>query len=216
VPRAVEELESSFGHVLVRAAARIDAPNADEIAQTVRERVFVREGGRPARILEYAGRAKLASWLAAVATREALGARRKRGGGGKDFESLSGVAAAAPLPAPEIEILRARYGDEFRAAVRAALARATPEARAVLRMNLVLGLSIDRIAPVYGWSRATAARRLAAAREALHVETKQELVARLKLAPTEIDSLVAVMRSQLDVSVAGLLSDADVGKPSPI
>jgi RNA polymerase sigma-70 factor (ECF subfamily) len=202
-PRAVEAFERSFAAVLQRAAARVDPTNADETVQIVRERLLVRTAARAPKIAEYGGRAKLSSWLAAVAAREAIGARRRMDD--RSHDSLSGVAAAAPAAGPELEIIRARHAPDFREAIRVALSRLQPRQRALLRMNLSVGLSIDRIAEVYKISRATAARWLAAARQALQEGTRKELVARLRLSPSEIESLAAAMRSEMDLSVATLL-----------
>ena len=53
--------------------------------------------------------------------------------------------------------------------------------------------------------RATVARKLAAARAALRKDARRRLQGALRLTDSELDSLAAVMRSQLDMSLPGLL-----------
>ena len=77
--------------------------------------------------------------------------------------------------------------------------------RAVLCLNVRDGLSIDKLAAVYGVGRSTVARWLSAAREIVERETRSELVSRLKLSPSAFESLAAEVQSNLDVSLVGLL-----------
>jgi RNA polymerase sigma-70 factor (ECF subfamily) len=207
--RAVAAFEREYAELLERTAARVDASSAEEIAQQLRERLLVRTKERAPRIAEYGGRSKLSTWLAAVAAREAISAKRKQGG--KAYASLSEVAAAAPALSPEIEVARARYATDFREAIREALTRIEPQQRALLRMSFSLGFSIDRIGEIRKVSRATAARHLASAREALHDETRKVIASRLKLTTTEIESLAAVLQSDIQLSITALLGKSDSG-----
>jgi RNA polymerase sigma-70 factor (ECF subfamily) len=122
-------------------------------------------------------------------------------------DSLTAVAAAAPSREPEIAILRDRYAGEFRDALRVALARLEARDRALLRMNLAVGLSIDRVGEVYNVSRATAARWLAAARRTLQKEAHKELTQRLRMTPSELMSVAAAIRSEIELSVGVLLAE---------
>jgi RNA polymerase sigma-70 factor (ECF subfamily) len=74
-----------------------------------------------------------------------------------------------------------------------------------LRLAYANGFTVDRIGGLYGVSRATAARWVAAAREALHDGTRRELCARLRITTSEYRSLAALVRSDLEVSVVRLL-----------
>ncbi|MEM9461696.1 MAG: transcriptional regulator, partial [Myxococcota bacterium] len=64
---------------------------------------------------------------------------------------------------------------------------------------------IDRIGAIYGVHRATAARWIARARAQLLEGTRAEFAARTSVSAEHCDSLFALMRSQLDVSLPGLL-----------
>jgi RNA polymerase sigma-70 factor (ECF subfamily) len=103
--------------------------------------------------------------------------------------------------------LEARYKPEFEAAVRVAMTRLLPKQRTLLRLHLLDGLTIDVLGVHYKVSRATAARWLAGAREALAEGTRAELVEKLGLTPSQYESLARLLQNRLDVSVASLLRE---------
>jgi RNA polymerase sigma-70 factor (ECF subfamily) len=207
-PAAVATFDRRFSRILARAVGRVDPAPAfvEDALQTILEHLLVSPPGAPPRIAEYAGRAPLRAWLAAVAVRTALNLRRRRADQPHDAldEDGPGVAAGAD---PELGYMKAVYKDAFEAAVRAALARISPEERALLRLHLTEGMSIDRLAERYAIGRSTAARRLASARAALREHTRAELEARLGLTRSGMDSIAALVRSQLEVSASGLLAE---------
>src|SRR5206468_2926429 len=94
-------------------------------------------------------------------------------------EELLGVPAA--VDDPELAHLRKRYAKDFKAAFEGALLELSVEDRNLLRLSLVDGLSIDEIGSIFGFHRATAARRLTKCREAVQERTRKMLVDRLKL-----------------------------------
>jgi RNA polymerase sigma-70 factor len=108
-----------------------------------------------------------------------------------------------------MEYLKRRYTREFRAALREALAALPREQREVLRLNFVHGLNIQAIGQRLNIHRATVARWISSARQAVFAETRRLLSERLKLAPSEFDSLLRMVRSQLDQSMAGLLGSQE-------
>ena len=68
-------------------------------------------------------------------------------------------------------------------------------------------MNIDKLGVMFQIHRATAARWLHSARESVFTETRRLLQQRLRLSPAEFDSLVRVLRSQLDLSVTRLLAE---------
>ncbi len=66
-------------------------------------------------------------------------------------------------------------------------------------------MSIDALAGVYHVGRSTAARWLADARERLLAGTRDALCAELQIGRAEYESLAALMRSHVAVSVVRLL-----------
>jgi RNA polymerase sigma-70 factor (ECF subfamily) len=111
----------------------------------------------------------------------------------------------SPVSDPELGYLRERYRDHVDAAMRAALAALPEQPRALLRYTVVDGWTVDRIGALYGVHRATAARRVAAAREELGAAIRAELAARLAISIDEVDSIVRLVQSRIDVSVERLL-----------
>jgi RNA polymerase sigma-70 factor (ECF subfamily) len=201
-PRALESLDGLLRATVARAVSRIDAsPSfADLVAQDLRARLLV--GDRP-KISEYAGRAALGSWLKTAAVRAALNLRRAKGD-----QAHEEVPSQLLGPTePELDLVRARYRTDFEEAVREALKALPDRDRALLQASVGGGKSIDELGALYGVGRSTAARWLVAAREALAAETRRRLIERLRLTPAELDSVAAVVRSQIDVSIVRLLGE---------
>jgi RNA polymerase sigma-70 factor, ECF subfamily len=111
-----------------------------------------------------------------------------------------------PATDPEIDLLKARYADDVKAALESTLADLPRDARNILRMHYLDELSIDQNASLHDVHRSTAARWIAEARRSILLETKRRLRARLRLTTSEASSLFALGRSELHVSLRALLS----------
>lgn len=198
---ALTEFESRFERVLASAVARIDrSPDfVEDAVQSLRIKLFVR---RPPKIAAYGGRAKLSTWLTTLAVRGALDHRDARGERPADERILDALEASV---SPELDYLRGRYKREFEGALQVALARLEQKDRGLLRLHLGERMSIDRLAIAYGVGRSTAARWLAAARDALVEHTERELRERLGTTASEVRDLGKALRSQLEVSFLRLL-----------
>jgi RNA polymerase sigma-70 factor (ECF subfamily) len=206
-PGAVAVFEQHCGPAIDRALASSGATLAEraDLGQVVRQRLLVEPAsGGPPRIGTYSGRGTLASWVRVVVTREVarMLPRERREPGAADDE-LAGLVA--PDDDPEVGYLKRLYRAEFKAAFAAAVDALADEDRLLLRQHALDGLGIDQLAAQYGIHRATAARRVTAAREALVAATQRELIARLQVSRTELASLVRLIHSQLDVSLPRLL-----------
>src|SRR5260370_1220010 len=82
----------------------------------------------------------------------------------------------------------------------AALAALAERERNVLRQYYIDGLTIDQLAALYQVNRATTARWVAGARLSVVAKTREHLVDELGIAAGEADSIIRLVRSQLDVS----------------
>jgi RNA polymerase sigma-70 factor (ECF subfamily) len=205
---ALAAFERTFSADMERAVASIDSSRAfiEETLQVLRERLFVRKNGRPGRIADYAGRASLRTWLTAVAVRSAISLRRRKGE--HPHEAFANEDDQRLIArGPEHEYLLSQYKGAFEDAVRMALARLPAKERMLLRLNLVDGMSVDKLGIAYRVARATAARWLAHARRVLLEQARAELCGKLGIASAELDSLAADICSQIDVSVLRLLTD---------
>ncbi|MCW5807996.1 MAG: transcriptional regulator, partial [Deltaproteobacteria bacterium] len=119
--------------------------------------------------------------------------------GGADDDAA--VADLAAPDDPELALLRRTYAAEFRTAFAAAVSALAPEDRLLLRQHHVDGLGIDRLAALHGCHRATAARRVAAARTAVFETVRRRLLSNLRIGGQTFDSLLRLVQSELDLSI---------------
>jgi RNA polymerase sigma-70 factor (ECF subfamily) len=182
----------------------------DEVMQALNVRLFVKTGDARPAIEQYAGRASLRGWVLTAAKRIALNLRRAKGDQAHD-EIDSGVRELGGVAGPEMALLKARYKAEFEESLRAGLATLSDRDRSLLVLHLVNGLTLSQLAPMYGVSVTTIFRWVSAAREALFEGTRAALTTRLRLSPSEYESILALVRSQLDVSVAQLFAGRVAG-----
>jgi RNA polymerase sigma-70 factor (ECF subfamily) len=188
------------------AAASLRAARsvADEVTQRLRAHLLAGDAERGPRIADYAGLGDLRGFLRVSAVRECLRVTREmQRDVGRGTDELSALAAAGD---PETERLKATYRDEFASCFAEAVASLTPRARTVLRHHTLDHLTIDQIGGLYGVHRATAARWLEQARRHVAERTEELLAARLTLSGEEAESIIRLVRSQLDISLAGLLA----------
>jgi RNA polymerase sigma-70 factor (ECF subfamily) len=174
-----------------------------EVKQRVRERVLVGGSGSP-RIERFSGRGDLRSWVRVLAVREAIGlVHRSRRETQADDDMLL-HAFVTPADA-ELEHVKARYVEEFNQAFSAALRALSAHDQTLLRQHVIDGLTIDQLGVLYHVHRATAARNLQRARQALLAATRVRLASRLKVRPSELDSILRLIRSRLDVTLRWLV-----------
>ena len=208
--KALAALEALFGalpHALSRVASQ--AP-VDEIVQNVRARLLVPDEDGRLRILQFAGRGPLAGWLRVAAVREAISnARREK----VDPHRPTAREALLDVPDiadnPEMRHLRDKYEAEFRKAFAEAVDRLAPDQRNLLRMSLVERLSIDEIGAVFHIHRATAARWIQKNLEQIREDTRAILATNLVMSDDELDSLMLLLGSNLDLSLSRLLPKRD-------
>jgi RNA polymerase sigma-70 factor (ECF subfamily) len=183
---------------LVRAG---EAPaDVDDASQALRERLFV----TGCKIRDYSGRGSLSGWTRISLARQHTSLQRSNrrpaplaGDEGVEFVRLD----------PDLAVLRRRYASTFQGAFQDAFGRLTPEQRTILRLHFVEGLNLDRMAPMLNMSRATAGRRMLDAKRAL-LESILTLVGeRLEATPSEVESLLTVVRSTLYGSLGALLRE---------
>jgi RNA polymerase sigma-70 factor, ECF subfamily len=156
-------------------------------------------GGKLAR---YSGRGSLQNWVRAVAVRETISVLRSDAVDAAATPDVIDVASSSDL---ELSYVRGSQREHLRAALRAAFDALDPEDRAVLRYRFLDGLTLDQLAAVLGVHRATAARWLARIREELLRGTRRRLCDELGLDRAGFDSLVALVRSNLEITIGSLL-----------
>lgn len=203
--RAIQYLEAEHFDMIEAAVARIRACPAfvDEVKQTVREQALVGSPDKPAALEGYSGRGALGGWLRVVAVRTALRLVREQAGPTAEPD----LARHIPEPAddPELEHLKSAYRQEFRTAIGRAIRSLGHQQRNLLRYHYVDGLSIDDLALLYHVHRATVARRIARARQAIFAATRRELTAKLDVGSTEYESILRLIRSRLHITLSEVL-----------
>jgi RNA polymerase sigma-70 factor (ECF subfamily) len=203
-PRAIEHFSTRVLSIIPLVVARMSASPAflEELTQDMRELLLVGRSDSPPRIGEYRGTGSLVAWVRISATRAAIRRlkREQRVTPTKDAD----MRAIAPVLGPELEYLRERYRPVIESALRQALDGLATRDRDVLRHHFVGGLTIDELGERYGVHRATAARWVAAARDRLLVATRDAARERLRSTDAEVDSLMRLVASQLELSIRSL------------
>lgn len=182
----------------LRAIARtIDFGSADEVVQRLRDAMLV---GPKAKLRDYAGTGSLRRWLKIAAKRKAIDFQRSVGRRREDGIAAGGDAMVADAD-PELSYIKAHYREQFRAAFGDAMKALDSRSRAMLRLHMVHRLSIDEIAPMHNVHRATVARWIAKTRTDLAELTRRELGRRIGVESGEVDSVIHMIASRLDVTV---------------
>jgi RNA polymerase sigma-70 factor (ECF subfamily) len=174
----------------------------DEVVQRLRVRLLVGQGDGGPKLEEYSGRGSLRAWLRIATIRLALNLLRDEG--------RAGVPMAAPptLSAdldPELVFLKEQYRAEFRSAFRQALGSLSAKEKNLLRLSYLDGLALEELGVIYGAHRTTVGRWIASARQRILDETRRLLTGRLQLTTAELESLMRIVQSQLDVTLHTLL-----------
>jgi RNA polymerase sigma-70 factor (ECF subfamily) len=203
VPGAYEAFEQYCMRAVAAALrrARIPAALAADVEQDLRRRLVEMQAPRPDRKV-YAGRGDLAGWLSITALREARrrGAREARDQPLVTAEDL----LLSPDEDPEAAFLRKTYKPELTRAFQEAVASLSAEERNLLRYHFLKNLTIDEIGRLYGVHRATAARRINRAREALCARTQELFRARIAVGTGSYLKLLPLIESQLRIQLATL------------
>jgi RNA polymerase sigma-70 factor (ECF subfamily) len=204
VPAAMPEFETRLLPEIDVALRRLRLPGgaADEVKQALRVELLV--GDPVARIGDFGGRGELAAWLRVTATRKALKLLRKTGRE-EALDELLLEHWPDATPGPAGAHLKSTYTAELKRAVADALAQLEVRQRNLLRQHVLDGLTIDELARLYRAHRATCARWLADARADLAKHTRRRLVQSLGLAGDEVDSVLRMLDSDIELSLSRLL-----------
>jgi RNA polymerase sigma-70 factor (ECF subfamily) len=201
-PAAVDALRSRVVDAVVRAQSAQQRPEEnEELRQALLVKLLL---ASPPKLAEYAGLGPLAAWLRIVAVRMAADAHRAEARR-VPYEDRLAERALTPDADPELAYIKSRYLEDFRSTFRDALRALSREDRLILRLHYVDGMVVDALAEARRWSRRTAYRRLGRARDALFAESCRLLRERLRIRPDELESLLSMIRSQMQVSLSVLL-----------
>ena len=206
-PRAIDTLERGPLRQIGDFVARIDpAPAfAEEVRQAVREKLLVGPApGQPGRLAEYAGTGPLGGWIRVVAVRVALDMKRAAGQDrAADADRVAQMVVDVALD-PEMRLFRERHQGPFQQALGEALSSLSPRERNLLRLHFAEGATLEQLATSYQVHRATVARWLATARQAVMERVAGRLGESMGMSAGEVESVVRLLASQIDVSLSRL------------
>jgi RNA polymerase sigma-70 factor, ECF subfamily len=196
--RAAEILERDILSEADRTGAKLRA-TADQSAEL---RGHLRRLLFDSALASYTGRGDLRGYVKVIATRELVRVINRA----RKEQPIEPLLDRLELDRdPQLSLMRARYGAEIAASMRAALEGLPERERALLRYALVAGWTVDQIGELYAVHRATAARWVAAARDQLAELIRAEVAGRLAIDPLEVDSLIRLLRSRIDISLERVL-----------
>ena len=187
---AVAQIERTYRLTIDSVCRRYASSEhtSQELKQLLHAKLF---DAKAPKIADYAGQGRLEDWLRVTAVRLFLDLAKR-------------------TDAPVQELAHGLVKTEFRELVASALGVAAgklqPGDRHLLRQHLVGGLSIDQLGAVLGIHRATAARRIARAKEQLVAGTRREVAQHLQRAVCEVDEVIGLVAERFDATIARLLS----------
>jgi RNA polymerase sigma-70 factor (ECF subfamily) len=173
-----------------------------EVKQEIRYRVLVGDGGH-AEIVDFAGRGDLRGWLRVMATRLALQrqCRARREQATEDDEIWQHLASAE---LPVFDHVKEFYRREFKRAFETALRALPHREKTLLRQHYLDGATLDELALLYRVHRATAARLVGRARKMVLASTRDRLMSELDVPSQELDSILQMIWSRIEVSLRAL------------
>lgn len=200
VPEAQRIFAETFLSLVPRQVAQINSAPAfgAEVQQELAEKLLV---GPPPRIGAYRAEGPLGAWvrIAAIRTARSMVRRRAENHVGQPIAELDRVRS--PHLDPELDLMKRMSSAVFAEAFRATLATLDLDARNVLRLHYVDGLTVEDVARSYRVSRATANRWLKDARDTIVSEVKRRLAERTGSSVSDTGALLSLVQSQLDVSI---------------
>jgi RNA polymerase sigma-70 factor (ECF subfamily) len=201
---ALRAFEETFIRTMDAHLARCGvAPEwLSEVHQKVRLKLLV--GPRPG-IRRYRAQGALSSFVRVTAVRVAVdvaasAAAIKR----RPDEEILNVLVSMDA-GPEVEVAKALYRDRFRMAIEQTLASLSKREKTIMRLHFVDSLNIEAIGSLYRVHRATVARWLVAIRARVLAELRKRLTLHLGGTPSELRSLVQLLRDDIELSVRRIL-----------
>jgi RNA polymerase sigma-70 factor (ECF subfamily) len=206
VPGALQAFLTAYGIVIQTAARAIDPTTtfADEVRQRLAENLFVAPVSQVPRISQYAGKGPLGSWVRSAARRIALRLHHQQ-----RLRNNIGAAALAeklsPAHGPDLLYIDARHRQEFQDALGQAIADLPKRDRLLLRLHLLEGLSLSRIAKMQSVTQPTVSRWLQKARDEIVSTMRFALRDQLGVNDSDFESIIGLIGSKLDFSLSAAI-----------
>lgn len=200
--RALRAFERSIFGELDVVLRKLRCPELqDEVGQLLRVKLFVAGSRERPAIDDYRGQGSLRRWFRMVATRTALNLRRGKQEQLVDDDFLADLIGAGGVTDPELEMVKHRYREQFRAAYAASFAELDDRDQQLVRLAFRQRSTVDEIGALFDVHRATAARWVKRAHRRLMKRTRERLVAELGITPSEFESVFKLIVSRLELTL---------------
>ncbi len=191
---------------LVRRA-RMFGIDSEEFRQELGVRLFVKDSSKRGFISTYSGRGPLGAWFRVIAARFlADEIERQAPAANRWTNSEMWVEQVGDIDI-EKSVLRGELRGPFQQAVNEAAEKLTSQERMLLQQYYTHHVGIDGLAKILGVHRSNASRAIVRARAQFLSVVKQRLGQQLKLGSKDLDSIVRLFRSDLTISLGGILKE---------
>ncbi len=180
----------------------------DELRQQVRLKLLVASAkDSMPKISNYAGSGALRSWVYATGLRTGLNELRRIGRAPVPVgdEQLL-VAMPDRNDDQELQYMKELYRTAFKDAFKASMAALEDRLSNILRHYYLDEMTLEQIGTLYRVHKTTVMRWVNKAHAELEIETKQRMVAHLKLAPSEVESVMRLIQSGIQLGLASVLA----------
>lgn len=203
-PGSLQRLDRELLPPVASALRKRASPDdVDEAMQVLRARLLLATPPEQPKLAKYSGRGALGAFLR-IAAANVLSNLRPGVATVQADEELAAMPDAADV---EARLSRGDQQRRFREVFRDAVQSLSSRERALLRLSLLDGLSIDEVAPMYGAHRATVARWLSAAKERLATVTRARLAVVLQLPDDEVERLLTSVQHGFELSLSRALRE---------
>jgi RNA polymerase sigma-70 factor, ECF subfamily len=204
-PTAIKAIDDKFVARLESKIRRFGTPPhaIPDALQAIRERLFA---GPVPRIRSYNASIPLERWIRIVGVRAAIDLGRTERALLRSESASRRLVISETTDAAAL-LARVEYKARFESALRQELSSLPPRDKTVLRLHLIEGISIEKVAQRYGVNRVTVARWVWNASEVILAGLRRRFKEDHGIVPQDFDSLVTVMRSQLSIDLGDLLKD---------
>lgn len=182
-----------------RGYIRRSAPDlADDVHMAVAADLLVGQDGAPG-IARYSGRGALGAFVRLAAIRRSMHLKR-----GRKETAVADLEPGVDADV-EVELLKRMYAPEFQAAFAVAIASLEPSARAAMKMHFLDGMTLEAIGAIYRVNKSTVSRWITTARRDLFDEARRLFSERLRLPASEVDSLMELLQSRVQLTLSWFL-----------
>lgn len=184
---------------LLQRLARAAGPSShlDEAVQVVRVRLLLGHEGPP-KLEEYAAQGPLVAWLRTIVV-HTVATLERRAKPTEPIDSLAMLELPDEAEWPDTALARREARAKLRDALERALQKLSRKERVLLRQHYLDGLTLEQLAAYERVHRATIARWMASAREALLGALEAETAA--------MPELWGLVQSRLTLSISRLLEE---------